>query len=155
MASFTGNWKVFPAGLAKILNGEVSPSLDDFYCILLSSSYTPVITDQTYGDISAYEIAQQYGYLTGGVALTNVVSIEESNGDVYLDCDDPSWAASGGSIVARHAAIYIGSLSANTLLATSLLDDTPADVTATDGNTLRITISNSGIYSANLYSDWN
>ena len=47
----------------------------------------------------------------------------------------PVWTASGGSIVARFAVIYEV---AGNVLCYCLLDSTPADVTATDGNTLTV-----------------
>lgn len=48
---------------------------------------------------------------------------------------NPSWTASGGSITARYAVIYeVG----GDVLAFVLLDNAPADVTATDGNPLTI-----------------
>lgn len=53
------------------------------------------------------------------------------------------WTASGGSITARFGVLY--EVSGN-VLAYFLLDSTPADVTATDGNTLTITPNASGIF---------
>jgi len=60
--------------------------------------------------------------------------------------DDPAdmvWTASGGSITARFAVLYEN---AGDVVCYCLLDSTPADVTATDGNTLTITLHASGIF---------
>jgi len=60
--------------------------------------------------------------------------------------DDPAdlvWTASGGSITARFAVIYE---SAGDVLLYCLLDDTPADVTATSGNTLTLALAVQGIF---------
>jgi hypothetical protein len=60
--------------------------------------------------------------------------------------DDPSdavWTASGGSITARFAVIYE---SGGNVLCYCLLDNAPADVTATDGNTLTVAFNASGIF---------
>jgi hypothetical protein len=47
----------------------------------------------------------------------------------------PVWTASGGSITARYAVIYeVG----GNVLCYALLDSAPADVSATDGNTLTV-----------------
>ena len=54
---------------------------------------------------------------------------------------DPVWTASGGSIVARFAAIYEVS---GDVLCYCLLDSTPANVTATTGNTLTVAAHASG-----------
>jgi hypothetical protein len=60
--------------------------------------------------------------------------------------DDPAdlvWTALTGDIVARFAVIYE---SGGDVLCYCLLDSTPADVTATDGNTLTIALHSSGIF---------
>ncbi|MEO7836209.1 MAG: hypothetical protein ABIS21_01045 [Acidimicrobiales bacterium] len=56
---------------------------------------------------------------------------------------DPVWTASGGSIVARYAVIYEV---AGRVLCYALLDSTPADVTATTGNTLTVAANASGLF---------
>jgi hypothetical protein len=61
--------------------------------------------------------------------------------------DDPAdvvWTASGGSITARFACIYENASSK--ILCYCLLDSTPADVTATTGNTLTVALHASGIF---------
>ena len=63
-----------------------------------------------------------------------------------MTVDDPAdavWTASGGSITARFAVIYE---SGGNVLCYCLLDSTPADVTATDGNTLTVALNASGIF---------
>jgi hypothetical protein len=63
---------------------------------------------------------------------------------VTFDATDPAvWTASGGSIVARFAVLYeVG----GDVLAYCLLDNSPADVTVTTGNTLTLTINASGVF---------
>ena len=56
---------------------------------------------------------------------------------------DPVWTAAGGSITARFACLYEV---AGDVLAYCLLDSTPADVTATDGNTLTVAAHVNGIF---------
>lgn len=86
------------------------------------------------------EHANANGYTTGG----NAVTLSRSGTTtVTIDTTDPAaWTASGGSITARFAVLYeVG----GRVLAYCLLDSAPADVTATDGNTLTIAIHASGI----------
>ena len=88
------------------------------------------------------------GYTTGGVVLTGETWVRAA-GTLTLDCADAVWTASGGSIVARFAVIYaLGTFNGiiDPLLCVCLLDTTPADVTATTGNTLTIAINASGVF---------
>lgn len=149
-----GPWKIHDKGTYFIFSQGIDESVNDYYVILLTSSWTPDKTDQYYSDISAYELASANGYTAGGQALANVAIIEESNGTSYLDSDNPQWTASGGSITARYAAIYNGTSSANELIASAVLDDTPADVTATDGQNLTIIIPATGLIVADATGAW-
>jgi len=99
-----------------------------------------------YGDLTN-EHANANGYTTGGVALTGE-TWTRSGGTTTYDANDPVWTASGGSITARFAVIYANATLngiVKPLLAVCLLDTTPADVTATTGNTFTITFNASGI----------
>lgn len=80
------------------------------------------------------EVANGNGYTTGGVAVTLTVTGTTS---VTISLSAvPSFTASGGSIVARWAALYeVGA----DVAAFCLLDDTPADVTITSGSTFNLT----------------
>lgn len=82
------------------------------------------------------EVANGNGYTTGGVTATLTASGTTS---VTLTFSAPiTWTASGGSIVARKAYVCVNSK----VLALTTLDNTPADVTTTSGNTLTISNSN-------------
>jgi hypothetical protein len=93
------------------------------------------------------EHAAGSGYTAGGETMTGV-TWGDTAGTTTLDSEDVAWTASGGSIVARFAVIY-ANVTRNgvigPLICVSLLDNTPLDVTATDGNILSITINASGI----------
>jgi len=56
------------------------------------------------------------------------------------------FTAAGGSIVCRFAVIYNWTHADDLLVAFSLLDNSPADVTATNGNTLTITPAGAGVF---------
>ena len=91
------------------------------------------------------ELSTANGYTAGGTSVTP--SWTRSTGTATFDISDPSWTASGGSIVARFAAIVDETPTPDRVVAYCLLDNTPADVTTTTGNTLTIQISASGVFS--------
>ena len=77
------------------------------------------------------------GISYGALALSGTTTVTVD------DAADAVWTASGGSITARFAVIYEN---AGDVLCYCLLDSTPADVTATDGNTLTVALHSSGIF---------
>ena len=81
------------------------------------------------------------GYAADVLAATWV----RSGAVVTFDSDDGAFTASGGSITARFAAVIDTSTTPDEVVCHSLLDNTPADVTVTDGNTLTIQMNASGI----------
>jgi len=94
------------------------------------------------------QVANGLGYTTGGEAVVSPTWVEAA-GTVTFDCVDQVWTAAGGSIVARFAGIYDDTVTtpvADPIVCHSLLDNTPADVTATDTNTLTIAINASGVF---------
>ncbi len=91
------------------------------------------------------EHANANGYTTGGIALSGVTWIRASD-VVTFDANDVSWTASGGSIVARFAVIIDTTAAGSPILAWTTLDNTPADVTATDGNPLNLNMNAAGIF---------
>lgn len=150
-----------PAGKFKLYNlakkriGDGTHDLDDTTnwkaALFLSTSNCNTLSVGTavYGDLTN-EHANANGYTTGGVALTSVV-FTESGGVVTWDCDDATWTAAGGSIVARFVVIYRNATVngiVKPLLAIALLDTTPADRTATTGNTFTVQMSTSGLFTA-------
>jgi hypothetical protein len=79
------------------------------------------------------EVANANGYTTGGTALA--LTLSGTTTVTVAMTTAPVWTASGGSITARYAVIYeVG----GNVLCYALLDSAPADVSATDGNTLTV-----------------
>lgn len=121
--------------VAKYL-GDGTMDLDShtFKMRLLSSSYTPAGTHDVASDLSG-ELSTSHGYTSGGTTMSGV-SLTISGATATWTTSNQVFTASGGSITARYATIEDST--ASKLLGYVLLDSTPADVTATDGNTLTV-----------------
>jgi len=141
-------WVVHDKAKEYMGDGTIDLDGDTFKMILcLSTSNIATTSVNGYAAVTN-EHANGNGYTTGGITLTGV-TWNESSGTITFDCDNVVWTASGGSIVARFAAIYddtVASPVADPVLCHSLMDNTPADVTATDGNTLTISIHANGVF---------
>jgi len=133
-------------------NGSIDLDGDTFKMILCQSTSNVATTSVgTYTAVTD-EVANGNGYTTGGETMTTLAYAAGSPvTTMYWDADNVVWTASGGSITARYAAIYDDTVAtspgADTLVCHSLLDNSPADVTATDGNTFTVAINASGIFS--------
>lgn len=135
-----GAWTFTNTSRTNLLNGNVDIDTDSFKMALFLSTSDLGATENTYAGVTN-EHANANGYTTGGIAVTLTLA---GTTTVTVDIGtDPVWTASGGSIVARFAAIY--EVSAN-ILCYCLLDSAPADVTATNGNTLTVAAHASGVF---------
>ena len=132
-------WIFTNAARTNLSNG-VYLDADTYRIALFLSTSNIGAASTTYAGLTN-EHANANGYTTGG----NSVTLSRSGTTtVTFDATDPAvWTASGGSIVARFAVLY--EVSGN-VLCYCLLDDTPADVTVTAGNTLTLTINASGLF---------
>lgn len=135
-----GAWTFTNAGRTSLLNGDFDLDTDSFKCALFLSTSNIGSGSTTYAGLTN-EHANANGYTTGGIAVTLTLS---GTTTVKVDIGtDPVWTASGGSITARFAVIY--EVSGN-VLCYCLLDSTPADVTATTGNTLTVAAHTNGVF---------
>lgn len=146
-----GKWKIYDFAKKYMADGtfDLDATSNWKMALFLSTSNANTLSVGTgvYGDLTN-EHANANGYTTGGVAITGVTWTRSSS-TLTWDLDDAQWTASGGSIVARFAVIYqnatLNSI-VKPLLAISLLDTTPADVTTTTGNTFTVVINASGAF---------
>ncbi len=135
-----GNWLFTNGGRTSLLNGTFDIDSDTFKMALLLSTSNIGASSTTHAGVTN-EHANANGYTTGGISITLTLA---GTTTVTVDIStDPVWTASGGSIVARFAEIY--EVSGNVLVY-CLLDSTPADVTATSGNTLTVAANASGVF---------
>lgn len=135
-----GSWTFTSAGRTSLLNGDFDLDSDTMKIALFLSTSNIGSGSTTYAGLTN-EHANANGYTTGGNAVTPSLS---GTTTVTFDVSDPTaWTASGGSITARFAVLYEVS---GKVIAYCLLDSTPADVTATSGNTLTVSINASGVF---------
>lgn len=133
-------WAFTDEGRTKLLDGTFDIDSDSYKMALLLSTSNIGAASTTYAGVTN-EHANANGYTTGGIAVsltlagTTTVTVDIST--------DPVWTASGGSITARFAVIYEVS---GRVLCYATLDSTPADVTATDGNTFTVAANASGLF---------
>lgn len=114
---------------------------------LHASTYTFAATHSVYADLTN-ELSTANGYTNGGATLGSI-TFSQTSGTATFDAADTTWTASGGSIVARRAVIrVVGTINSQVdpLIASILLDTTPADVTTTTGNVLTLAWNASGIF---------
>lgn len=137
--TFYNNWKAAISDVA-IRSATIKVTLH-------SSGYTFAATHSVYADLTN-ELSTANGYTNGGATLASV-TWSQTSGTATFDAADTVWTASGGSITARRAVIRaVGTFNSQVdpLIASILLDTTPADVTATAGNTLTLQWNGSGIF---------
>lgn len=135
-----GTWTFTNTSRTNLLNGGHDIDSDSWKMALFLSTSDIGATENAYSGVTN-EHANANGYTTGGIAITLTLA---GTTTVTVDIStDPVWTASGGSITARFAVIY--EVSGN-VLCYALLDAAPADVTATDGNTLTVAAHASGVF---------
>lgn len=140
-----GKWKLYEAAKEFLADGTIDLDTHTFKMALyLSTSNANTLTHDELADITNQH-ANANGYTTGGVTLTGV-TWTRSGGTVTFDADNAVWTAAGGPITARFAVIFDDTATGDVPLCVSLLDTTPADVSATDGNTFTVAIHASGIF---------
>lgn len=91
------------------------------------------------------ETTNANGYTTGGFTLSGV-SYSQTAGTATFTVGTSTWTASGGTIVARYAVLYDNTATNKDLICFTTLDNTPADITVLNGQTLNITINASGVF---------
>lgn len=132
-------WLFTNGGRTSLVDGTFDLNSDSFKVALFLSTSNIGAGSTTYAGLTN-EHANANGYTTGGVAVTLSLS---GTTTVTVDfATDPTWTASGGSITARFAVLY--EVGGNVLLY-SLLNNTPADETATTGNPFTVAAHASGV----------
>ena len=141
-----GKWKIYEQAKLDIVNGLIDFDTHSFKINLyLSTSNCNTLSGTTTLASLTNQVATKYGYTQDTKAVT--ISTAQASGTVTVDeTTNPVWTASGGSITARYAVIYDDTHASKQAVCVCLLDTTPADVTATSGNTFTITMNASGLF---------
>lgn len=128
-----GTWSFTNTGRTKLLdNTGFDIDSGSYKMALLLSTSNIGAASTTYAALTG-EVANGLGYTTGGIAV--VLTLAGTTTVTVATQAATVWTAAGGSITARFAVIYEV---AGNVLCYAILDSTPADVTATDGNTLTV-----------------
>jgi hypothetical protein len=136
-----GAWTFTDAARTRILNGTFDFDTNTFKVALFLSNSNIGAASTTYAGVTN-EHANANGYTTGGFSF-GALTLSGTTTVTVDDAADAVWTASGGSITSRFAVLY---KDASDVVCYCLLDSTPADVTATEGNTLTIALHASGIF---------
>lgn len=127
-----GPWTPTTATRLKMLNGQFDWDSDSWKVALFLSTSNIGAASTTYAALTNQH-ANANGYTTGGIAVT--ISLTGTTTITAAFASNPIWTAAGGPITARYAVLYeVG----GDVALYCLLDSTPADFTATDGNTLTV-----------------
>lgn len=140
-----GKWKMYAKAKLALANGEIDFNSHSFK-INLYSSFSNCDTLTAHDQLSdlTNQLATANGYTQNSKACT--IATSDASGTITIDeTSNPTWTASGGSIAARFAVIYDDSHADDIPVFVCLLDTTPADVTATDGNQFIVQINVSGL----------
>jgi len=133
-----GPWTFTDTGRTSLSTGTFLDA-DSYKIALFQSTSNIGAASTTYAGLTN-EVANAFGYTTGGIATTLSRS---GTTTVTFDVTDVSWTASGGSITARFAVLYeVG----GNVLAYCLCDSAPADVTATSGNLFSVINNVLGVF---------
>ena len=145
-------WKFYHEFTEFVGDGTIDLDADTFNIgLYLSTSNAATLTISGRASLTNQH-ASANGYTQPGSALDTVTWVR-SGGTTTFDSLDEVFTASGGSIIARFAVIDDDTVTtpvADPLICYTLMDNTPADVTATDTNTLTIQMSGTGIFTLSV-----
>lgn len=133
-------WSFTNGGRTSLLNGTFDIDSDSWKLALFLSTSNIGAGSTTYAGVTN-EHANANGYTTGGIAVTLTLA---GTTTVTVDiATDPVWTASGGPITARFGVLYeVG----GNVLNYTLLNNTPADETASAGNPFTVAAHASGLW---------
>ena len=121
--------------------GEHDLVSDSLIAILLDTSFGPFdpTSDLTYSDISANEIATEFGYTQKTKALATK-SLDQVAGVLTLNADNLTWTAAAGAIETCKAMAIINDTHANDTVICCI--EFGANYATADGTALTVNLSN-------------
>lgn len=140
-----GKWKMYDQAKLDWANGLIDFDTHSFKINLyLSTSNCDTLSGSTILAALTNQVATAFGYTQNTKAVT--ITTANAAGVITLDeTTNPVWTASGGAITARFAVIYDDTHASDQAVFVCLLDTTPADVSAADGQTLTVNINALGL----------
>jgi hypothetical protein len=125
------------------LFADGSNAAADTYKVKLLTAATFSAAHTTLAATGGTEVANAYGYTTGGATLSGVSVTTVTTNDAMFDASDVTWTASGGSIAAAYGILYNSTDTNSPPLA---FIDFGATETAGDGTDFKIVWNASGIF---------
>jgi hypothetical protein len=139
-----GNFILFNKFKLWCADGTFNLSSDTFKVTLHTSSYSPLLTNSVYADLTN-ELSTANGYTNGGLTLTSVTWTEAS-GVITFTAANAVWAATGAGITARTAVIRkSGTANSHVDPLVAYCSET-VDQTAPAGSNFTVQINASGIF---------
>ena len=137
-----GAWTFTNASRTSLLDGTFDLDTDTWKMALFLSTSDLGAASTTFAGVTNEVGTTNTGYSAGGESITLVLT---GTTTVKVDIDtDPVWTAGSAGLTARFACIYeVG----GNVLCYCLLDETPADVSVTSGNTLTVATHTDGVFS--------
>ncbi len=139
-------WTLHHTALERVHDNTVALEGDSYVMRLYASGSN--VNDATRADATTAtnELSTANGYTAGGIAVTLTVSLV--TGLIRIGCTNASWTASGAGITARYAAIVNTTEAPDLIMFSTILNNTPGDVSAAAPNAFLVQISANGIYEA-------
>ena len=136
----TGTINFYTKFKQRLLNKEIDFDSDTFVIALLQSGYTPgsdhSVTTQLTNEVAAGGYAR---------AALGSLALAQTGSAVTFDAADVVWTASGAAFTAHYWVLIDDTPTGDCLVAYGLIDNSPASVTVSDGNTLTLQWNANGI----------
>ena len=140
-----GPWVLYNDFKASAFKKKMDLTADTFKVALVTSASNAInaaLVSAQYANITN-ELTTANGYTAGGAtAASPTITGGGATSTITFDTADVSWTGSSSGFTARAAVLYDDTATNKDLIAYSLLDSAPADVTVASGNTLTIQIAN-------------
>ena len=139
-------WVIHDAFKERMADGTLDLDNDTFKVgLFLSTSNAATTSVNNFASLTNEHGTTNTGYTAGGNTLSGVTWAQTS-GTATFDSDNTSWTAGTAGLSPRFAVLYDDTDASKTVVAHSLLDNTPADVSVASGNVLNVNMNASGIF---------
>ena len=142
-------WRIYDSFARDVGVGTIDLDTDTFHMalFLVTSNASDIGSSSILSELDN-EHAEANGYIQGGCPLASVTYAKSAPGPYSMfDADNLDFDAAGGNMVFRQGVIYSLTGTGSPLVAHCLFDNTPDDITLTDGNVFTTCFSASGILS--------